>query len=84
MKDVDKTTVKWFYIVLSILYLIDAVVIVMIFHFPIVTIQVPLMMLLATSWICTYGNDKNRMIRIAIPLLLFYITVLSQVCMVVY
>ena len=69
---------KWFYIVLYLIYLIDAAVIVLIFHFPLGMTQVPLLMGLVTVWIYRYGKNSNRMIQMIIPLLLLYITIYSQ------
>ena len=69
---------KWFYTILYLLYLADAAIIVLFFHFPLGMTQVPLLMGLVTVWIHRYGKDSNRVIQVTIPLLLLYITIYSQ------
>ncbi len=60
---------KWFYTILYLLYLADAAMIVLFFHFPLGMTQVPLLMGLVTVWIHRYGKDSNRVIQVTIPLL---------------
>ena len=69
---------KWFYRILYLMYLADAAMIVLFFHFPLGMTQVPLLMGLVTVWIHRYGKDSNRVIQVTIPLLLLYIAIYSQ------